>query len=331
MPIHSSGIAISMSEINAEFALGTAMSTYRGVTWYTDAGGTGTFPAIGAISMDAFYDKRLTKPNVAIDYLIVAGGGAGGSWNGAGGGAGGFLSGAMSVAIGGYGIVVGAGGVYQAQSTRTYGNNGQNSSFNSVTALGGGGGAGYTQDSSVAAWNGSNGGSGGGSCTLGNVSASGGTPAADQGFRGGNVTTNSGGSGGGGAGGAGGDNTAELNNTYTARYAGGPGKIWLDGIYYAGGGGGYRCAAWNGSLTGGGGTSSNKDAGRQAGSGVANSGGGGGGGDQYTDTIAQAGSGGSGIVVIRYPGATKATGGTISSIGGYTYHYFYSSGTFTLT
>jgi hypothetical protein len=34
-------------------------------------------------------------------------------------------------------------------------------------------------------------------------------------------------------------------------------------------------------------------------------------------------------VIIRYSGATAATGGTITSSGGYTYHKFTSSGTFT--
>jgi len=43
------------------------------------------------------------------------------------------------------------------------------------------------------------------------------------------------------------------------------------------------------------------------------------------------GSGGSGIVVIRYTGAQRATGGTITSSGGYTVHTFTTSGTFTAT
>jgi hypothetical protein len=33
-------------------------------------------------------------------------------------------------------------------------------------------------------------------------------------------------------------------------------------------------------------------------------------------------------VIIRYSGATAATGGTIVNSGGYTYHTFTSSGTF---
>jgi hypothetical protein len=43
------------------------------------------------------------------------------------------------------------------------------------------------------------------------------------------------------------------------------------------------------------------------------------------------GNGGSGIVIVRYYGAQKATGGSITSAGGYTVHTFTSSGTFTPT
>jgi hypothetical protein len=41
------------------------------------------------------------------------------------------------------------------------------------------------------------------------------------------------------------------------------------------------------------------------------------------------GSGGSGLVIIRYSGAQRGTGGTVTSSGGLTYHTFTSSGTFT--
>jgi hypothetical protein len=40
-----------------------------------------------------------------------------------------------------------------------------------------------------------------------------------------------------------------------------------------------------------------------------------------------AGNGGSGVVIVRYLGGQIATGGTITSSGGYTYHTFTSSGT----
>jgi hypothetical protein len=35
------------------------------------------------------------------------------------------------------------------------------------------------------------------------------------------------------------------------------------------------------------------------------------------------------VVVIRYLGSQKGTGGTVTSAGGYTYHTFTSSGTYT--
>ena len=41
------------------------------------------------------------------------------------------------------------------------------------------------------------------------------------------------------------------------------------------------------------------------------------------------GNGGSGIVILRYPGPQRGTGGTITSAGGYTIHTFTGDGTFT--
>jgi hypothetical protein len=40
-------------------------------------------------------------------------------------------------------------------------------------------------------------------------------------------------------------------------------------------------------------------------------------------------NGGSGIVIVRYAGAQRGTGGTVTSAGGFTYHTFTSSGTYT--
>jgi hypothetical protein len=40
-------------------------------------------------------------------------------------------------------------------------------------------------------------------------------------------------------------------------------------------------------------------------------------------------NGGSGVVIVRYLGAQRGTGGTVTSSGGYTYHTFTTSGTFT--
>jgi hypothetical protein len=78
----------------------------------------------------------------AVDYLVVAGGGSGaygGSGGNGGGGAGGFLTGtALSVTAGTtYTVTVGAGGA-AVVSGPANGNNGSNSVFSSLTAIGGG-------------------------------------------------------------------------------------------------------------------------------------------------------------------------------------------------
>jgi hypothetical protein len=41
------------------------------------------------------------------------------------------------------------------------------------------------------------------------------------------------------------------------------------------------------------------------------------------------GAGGSGVVILRYAGTQRGTGGTVTSSGGYTLHTFTSSGTYT--
>lgn len=61
MTLPASG-ALSLSAINTEFGRGTNLNSYRGTTWYTDAGGSGTFSA-GAIAISDFYSKRLTSPS----------------------------------------------------------------------------------------------------------------------------------------------------------------------------------------------------------------------------------------------------------------------------
>lgn len=65
MPLQSSG-AISISQINSEFGRGNNLNSYRGTTWYTAAGGSGTFSS-GAISMSEFYSKQATSPSGSFD------------------------------------------------------------------------------------------------------------------------------------------------------------------------------------------------------------------------------------------------------------------------
>ena len=90
-----------------------------------------------------------------IEYLIVAGGAAGGGGYGGGGGAGGLLQGTTTVSTQTYPVVIGEGGKRQlfGSSPSNYGGyqyhdgmsgeNGDNTTFAGLTAIGGGGGSNY--------------------------------------------------------------------------------------------------------------------------------------------------------------------------------------------
>ncbi|MDD5639336.1 MAG: prepilin-type N-terminal cleavage/methylation domain-containing protein [Candidatus Pacebacteria bacterium] len=235
-----------------------------------------------------------------VEYLVVAGGGGGGGTYGSGGGgAGGYLTnygGTKLTVSGEIDITVGAGG-----APSTIGNynagigfNGGNSIFDNITAIGGGGGA-YGNVGAL-------GGSSGGSSRTTSTNAG----TAGQGTRGGTgydyPCYSSG--GGGGAGGAGG------NGTTTKGGYSGSGGIGLQNAitgtvtWYAGGGGGggdyYHGRSYAG--TGGSSIGGNGATGTVVGgNGMANTGSGGGGAAQTTSgTGVVGGSGGSGIVVVRF-------------------------------
>ncbi len=211
-----------------------------------------------------------------IKYLVIAGGGAGGTYC-AGGGAGGFLQGTVNIASGAYPITVGLGG--------TNFNNGGDSLFGSIAHAIGGGAAQGSLNS-----NGNSGGSGaGGSGFTGN----GGSPTAGQGYaggHGGNDPSFGGGGGGGGAGGKGGDSNGDDGGLsgagVTSSISGSP-------VCYAGGGrGGW--VSQSGALPGtcgGGNASTGSDA-----NGTPNTGGGAGG----RCPTATSAIGGSGIVIVVY-------------------------------
>ena len=284
-------------------------------------------------------------PLTAVEVLVVAGGGGGGfgetniNGGGAGGGGGGGVvySTSYSVTAGSNITVTVGNGGSSAANESTISNNGQNSVFGNITAIGGGGaGGGGVEGNST----GNSGGSGGGAGGDGNTVATGGAGTPGQGFAGaGRISTrNRSGSGGGGAGSIG--TPGYASGSYGIGGKGGNGLLFnISGIprYYGGGGGASNSQNFGAATTysggaggaGGGGRGAPTPAGSSGSAaageaGTANTGGGGGGGYGTSG-----GTGGSGVVIVRYPGPQKATGGTITNINGYTIHTFTGSGTFT--
>ena len=232
-----------------------------------------------------------------VSILIVAGGGsgasgdavAGGRGGAGGGGAGGLIYyQSYNLGSGNYNITVGRGG--SRPGADASGNNGLNSSINTtLAAWGGGGGGGYT----VGGVAGGSGGGGGGKTS---GSASGGSGISGQGYAGGSSIANGqpAGAGGGGA------SRNGWNNTLNVAGNGSNGLSFTiyngTALWYAGGGGGN---AWEtatsdglGGLGGGGGGSYNS-----MGINGTNGTGGGGGAGFYN---LGAGTGGNGIIILRY-------------------------------
>lgn len=271
------------------------------------------FSAIGMLAGKPF-------ASVQIDYLLIGGGGAGGSVNqslanraydyAGAGGAGGYISGStlLSSRIQPYSFVVGNGGT--GAGANSNGNNGGDTTFLGQTAYGGGGGAGLNNDGFV-------GGSGGGGDIYFLSPKLGGSGSADQGYKGGNAVIADRGVGanpryvveGGSGGGA---NSNAINPTITGSGPGasvvngslGAAKKWVDNLYYSAGGRAYNALGdQSGSLYGNGGVAYN-------GSGPAP-------------------TGQNGTLKIRYQGSGSIlTGGTITYDSGsnYTYHTYTSSG-----
>lgn len=241
---------------------------------------------------------------INVEYLVVAGGGAGGSdvyqdRSAGGGGAGGYRTGTLSTAVGtSYTITVGGGG---AGASGTVGGKGSDSVFGTITSTGGGGGAGHTSSGNVAA---GSGGSGGGS-THDNAfgpAGAGNTPAVSP----------SQGNSGGGAGSPQGGIGAQSSITGVATYYAGGGSASASSGWCGGGGGGAGAAGGGGSFVGGnggGGNSGQSDGVVTGSAGTANRGGGGGGSRETTG-----GNGGSGIVILRVPSSiTVSFGGGLST------------------
>jgi hypothetical protein len=262
------------------------------------SGSGGNISYYGPYTVHTFTGSATFTPsfNGEVEVLVVAGGGSGGGSTAGGGGAGGavYVS-AFGVSQGtGITVTVGAGGAQANQQTA--GNDGSNSSFGGLVAVGGGGG-GFTAGG-VSGAIGRNGGSGGGGAHYNNANfGAPGNGILGQGNNGGNGSTGDTGTfpsgGGGGAGAVGGNATSTKSGNGGA---GLPYSISGFSTYYAGGGGGGSSAnGGDGGIGGGGAGTSNGTLGTPA---TANTGGGGGGGWLYSG--GRGGAGGSGIVIVRY-------------------------------
>ena len=265
---------------------------------------------------------------VPVDYLVVAGGGAGGfggPGGGGGAGAGGYVAGSnLVLAVGGvYTVTVGAGGAAGNPP-----NPGSNSVFSSITAIGGGNGGTPTSTVPIA------GGSGGGGGAYNLANTQNGAAAGTGGSAGGNGFGSDVSADAQKGGGGGGASAAGAAATSTVSGAGGSGtasSITGTAVTYAGGGsGGSRTAVGTiGTTNGGGGAGGNATSGTN---GTVNTGGGGGGGGESSN----GGNGGAGVVIVKMPNTNTGTlsGGltyTLSTaVAGYNI-YIVTAGTGTLT
>ena len=264
--------------------------TYIGLITATSTNATITY--VGNYAIHTFNTSgTFTPTNVPIggtvDYLVVAGGGGSGATNAGnagGGGAGGYLT-ASGVTVIATTYIVTVGGAGPVAT------NGTNSVIGTiVTATGGGAGGRYQASTPLS------GGSGGGVGQGG--TGSGASGIAGQGYSGGGNAGNAyGGAGGGGAGGAGGDTYGTNNREGGAGGLGLPSSISGSVLYYAGGGGGSSHGTGTAGVPlGGSSVGGNGHYGANATNGATNRGGGGGGGGENFAS----GTGGSGVVIIRY-------------------------------
>jgi DNA-directed RNA polymerase specialized sigma24 family protein len=231
-----------------------------------------------------------------VEVLVVGGGGSGGSQLGVstatgagGGGAGGLIyNSSYSVTPGeSIDIVVGEGGTAYTSGSDLQGDNGDDSSFGTLVAVGGGGGGSRYKA-------GLSGGSGGG----GGYSSVGGSGVTGQGYAGGTGTNDYGGSGGGGAsevGVSGVDNNGQSGGD-GLDYGNIFGITVGDNGWFAGGGGGGGRDSYSGGSggLGGGGSGGVNSNGNAATEGT------GGGGGGSGDNPWAGGDGGSGIVIVKY-------------------------------
>ena len=277
------------------------------------------------------------QPNTySIDFLVVAGGGAGGINYGGGGGAGGYRTSTQTVEVGTtITVTVGDGGSAPPASSSPFTSaSGSNSSISgsglsTITSAGGGGGGGFTV--------GASGGSGGGGSDNNNAGGSGNTPSTSpsQGNNGGTCAGNFPNFGTGGGGGAG---AVGVTGTTTVGGNGGAGtasSITGSSITRAGGGGGgtYNGGTVGSGVSGGGGNAGSSGGGNGT-AGTVNTGSGGGGASvAETYNIYVGGAGGKGVVILSVPTAkysSTTTGSpTVTTSGANTIMQFNGSGSYT--
>lgn len=250
---------------------------------------------------------------ISIEYLVLAGGGAGtagnpGNIGNGGGGAGGILNSTVNIYYGiSYTFTVGAGATGTAAGYGNVAANGSNSvisgtGLTTITALGGGSAKTYQ----AAAASSNSGGCGGGG-SYNTISAGSGTVGPPiQGYAGGAGLVGGNYAGGGGGG------TGAVGFSGSAGGQGGAGaakSIMGTSIFYGGGGGAGTLGGAPAGGSGGGGTGGSAGAGT---AGTANLGGGGGGAGGTTATGA---NGGSGVIIVAYldtyPNALSVSAGLV--------------------
>jgi hypothetical protein len=338
--------AVTITNTGALYDTATASTGYFDIPTGTTAQRPGS-PGTGMIRMNSttgnpeWYSTAFGSwvnfadlAGLAITVFAWGGGGAGGYGSGSStGGGGGAITGSISAAGGSnFAVVVGGGGSSRAPNAGTggavaggggltgnlgYGGGGggytgfflgSSSQANAYLLAGGGGGGAYEGaaggggggTNGAAGGNGNNVGGGGGTQTAGGSSVSATGSALQGGSSGGEG--DSGGSGGGGGGYWGGGAGSNTN----------PGSA-------GGGGSGYFNPGQTTSVTmysGSGTTPGNSGDSLRSGAGTGGTG---------------SGDGTAGRLVVRYLGTTvRASGGTVTNDGTYTYHTFTSSGTFSV-
>jgi hypothetical protein len=321
--------SITLTPANGNDFVQYSSATLYGIRKYNTAsapkatGGIITYDATNDYWVHTFTASGTFTPteDLTAEYLVIAGGGAGGgSYRGAGGGAGGYRCSVTGEDSGGgasaetaltlststsYTVTVGAGG---SGVTGQNGGSGAASVFATITSNAGGGGGKY-ETAAPSGTFGSGGGGGGGNASR----PAGETGTTNQGFAGGSGASDADsndqvGGGGGGAGSAGvnaggaGTGASGTSTTYGDGGQGVTSSITGSAIARAGGGsGGNYDSALGANVTvavDGGGTGGSGEW-YDGAAGTVNTGGGGG-GSSGTNTTGAGGNGGSGVVIVRY-------------------------------